>query len=219
MALGAGLPLLAGVLESYAPAPIRRPRPHRADRLLASRGGRGQAGRRRDLARQRRQRRRLLRLLRQSRRQARARLQDRQRHLPQELGLRAVLDRCLRRARPAVQLARLPELSPQGRPRTSASHRRRARRQPLDAGAPLGPADDRRGEGEAREPPRELDSRADLWRAAAGPLDPRLQGRRRASRSTTRNSRSSSPAARSSICACRATASSILAMARWRRAP
>ena len=98
-------------------------------------------------------------------------------------------------------------------------HRRRARRQPLHAGAPLGPARDRRGEGEAREPQRELDPRAHLRRPAAGPLDPRLQGRGPAQDRLQGEAGEARRRRDRASCACRATASSILAMGRSPPAP
>ena len=48
---------------------------------------------------------------------------------------------------------------------------------PLHAGASIGPPDKRRGQGQAGGPQAEFDPRADLWRPASGPLDPRAQGR------------------------------------------
>ena len=130
--------------------------------------GRGQARRRCHVARLDLDRQRLLPLLRQHGFQARARFQDRQRHLPQELDLGAVLDRCLRRAGPAVQRPRLPELPSEGWPRPSAVLIRCRRPFGLDAGQALGSRRDRRGEGEDRSPSRERASRSDLWRPAPG---------------------------------------------------
>ena len=72
------------------------------------------------------------------------------------------------RARATVQLARLPELPSQGRPRPSASVLRRARQFRLDAGPPVGAACDRRREGAARSSQDELAARSHLWRPAPG---------------------------------------------------
>ena len=142
IAFGAALPLLAGVLQSYgedADAAMQALLAPTAD-FSKLEAGRGQAWRRRHLARLDQHRQCLLALLRQYGFQARAQLQDRQRDLPQELGVGSVLDRRLRRARASVQFARLPELPSEGRAGSSAALGRRAGRFRLDAGQAFGSA-------------------------------------------------------------------------------
>ncbi len=101
-----------------------RPRPrrghHQADhRLLQARAVRADAGRRRHVE-EAPQPGRLLAVLGQHHLRGRRHVQARQRAVPQALGVVAILDPGIRRARAAVQCARLPELPSEGRPRPSA---------------------------------------------------------------------------------------------------
>ena len=125
---------------------------------------------------------------------------SRQRHLPQAVGVGAVLHPGLRRARPAVQCALLPELPSEGRPRPSAGGRRTTARSRCSCGC----RSRRRATPSATlldEPSRRTYPRADLRRPAAGPRASPASARRPHARSTTRRSRSSSPTARPCVCA------------------
>ena len=142
-----------------------RRRDHQAGhRLLEIRAVRADAGRRRDVA-QAGQPGRILAILGQHHLRGRRYLQARQRHLPQGLGVGAVLDAGVGRAGADLQRARLPELPSEGRARPSAGG---LGRRDLDVPA-AGPAGrDRRGEGGGRRPQGAQLPRPGLWRAVAG---------------------------------------------------
>ena len=98
---------------------------------------------------------------------ARARLQGRQRPVPQALGDGAGLDPGVGRARAALQRARVPVLPPEGRPRAPAD--RAGRPGGRDVPAAVGAGGARRGGGDLRRHrglPGDA-AGADLWRAAA----------------------------------------------------
>ena len=134
-------------------------------RLFEIRTVRADAGRRRNLA-QAGQPGRLLAILRQHHLRGRGHVQARQRPLPQGLGVVAVVDAGLRRARADLQRARLPELPSEGRARPSAG---RPGRCDLDVPAAGAGRRDRGREGGGRRPSGAELSRPGLWRAIAGP--------------------------------------------------
>ena len=137
----------AGLPTTRTDLTAERPRPRRGDhqadhRFLQARAVRADAGRRRHVE-EARQPGRLLAILRQHHLRGRRHVQARQRAVPQALGVVAVLDAGLGRARAAVQRARLPELPSEGRPRPSAG--RQCRRH-LDVPAAGARRRDRGGE-------------------------------------------------------------------------
>ena len=133
------------------------------DRLFQTGILRGNAGGRGDLHKAR-QSRRFLANLRQSELCGRRPVQARQRPLPQILGLLALLDPCLGRARPPLQCPRLPELPSEGWARPPAGTGGDGG---LHVPAPLGPAKDGGGARKARLEGVYPHPRADLWRPAS----------------------------------------------------
>ena len=145
------------VVAVHAGEPARHPQ----------RARRGEPRRQRHDAQQHRYARSVLPLLAGHRPRGRSQVQGRQRHLPQAVDLRAVVDDELRRSRPAVQFALLPELPSEGWARPSAGGEFPCRYGRIDVPAPFHSPAERRAKAPARRASRQLDQRADLRRAVA----------------------------------------------------
>ena len=180
-------------------------------RLLQGRAVRAAAGRRGDVE-EARQPGRLLAVLGQPHLRAGRHVQARQRAVPQALGVVAVLDAGLRRARAAVQRARLPELPPEGRARPSAGRQCRRdvdvpaagpRGQRRRTNAPRSPADGMRSTFRTRSMAAQLQDLAVPGLAGEGRMtdqlrrDARDAGRRHAGLAAQAELRRSRPGLRS----------------------